>query len=92
MDEATKPTANFATLRNCLWVRVMREARAAGIAHADAEALANRAATTFGRHSSDADDLFVLKHRIQAGVMKLIDEQVKTAADCVASKPLRARR
>jgi tryptophan 2,3-dioxygenase len=45
-----------------------------------------------GRHSSDAEDLFVLKHRIQAGVMKLIDEQVKTAADCVASKPLRARR
>jgi hypothetical protein len=92
MDEATKPTANFATLRNCLWVRVMREARAAGIAHADAEALANRAATTFGRHSSDADDLYILKHRIQAGAMKLIDEQVKTATDRPASRPLRARR
>lgn len=92
MDEATKPTTDFETLQICLWVRVMRDARAAGIAHADAEALANRAATTFGRHSSDADDLFVLKHRIQAGAMKLIDEQVKTAADRPASRPLRARR
>jgi hypothetical protein len=97
MDEATKPTTNFATLRNCLWVRVMRMGMSAGLPLEERERIANRAVATFGRHAEEADDLHQLRHRIAHGAIKVIAEaasKIKSPAtdqpNPVRSKPIRS--